>query len=449
MNRKFRASLMIAALLAASGCGVFKPSKPKTPTTGTRVPILVSETGAEVDPSLAAIDVLLPPVTVNESWSQPGGNAAHVMGHLALGATPTQAWSAQIAGGGTRTRLAAAPVVAGGRVYVVDTEARLHAFDAQTGREIYSVFIGDAADDDRAKGAKRNSAALFGGGVSVEGDKLFATNGIGDVVAFNAADGSQIWRKRPGGPLRGAPALSNGNLYVVSQDNQVFALRQSDGNVEWTGGATLEVSGVFGVAAPAAAQGTVVAGFSSGELNAYRYENGRIVWQDALSRTSISTSVGTISDIDAEPVIDQGRVFAIGSGGRMVALELVTGQRVWEINAGGISTPWVAGEWVFVVTDDARMLAVARSNGRVRWATQLPRWRNEKSKKGPISWVGPVLAGNRLIAASSRGQIAYVSPTDGAVQATVDYGKPISLPLVVAGNTLYILDEQGRLTAWR
>jgi outer membrane protein assembly factor BamB len=104
---------------------------------------------------------------------------------------------------------------------------------------------------------------------------------------------------------------------------------------------------------------------------------------------------------------------------------------------------------VFVVTDDARMLAVARSNGRVRWATQLPRWRNEKSKKGPISWVGPVLAGNRLIAASSRGQIAYVSPTDGAVQATVDYGKPISLPLVVAGNTLYILDEQGRLTAWR
>jgi outer membrane protein assembly factor BamB len=353
MKRQLRASLTIAAMLAVSGCGVFKASKPKTPTTGTRVPILVAESGAEVDPSLTAIEVLLPPVAVNDRWSQPGGNAAHMMGHLGLSATPTQAWSAQVAGGGTRARLAAAPVVAGGRVYVVDTEARLHAFDAQTGAKVFTVFVGDAADDDRAKSAKRNTAALFGGGVSVEGDRLFATNGLGDVVAFNVADGAQIWRKRPGGPLRGAPSLSNGNLYVVSQDNQIFALRQSDGNVEWTGGATLEVSGVFGVAAPAAAQGTVVAGFSSGELNAYRYENGRIVWQDALSRTSISTSVGTISDIDAEPVIDQGRVFAIGSGGRMVALELVTGQRVWEINAGGIATPWVAGEWIFVVTDDA------------------------------------------------------------------------------------------------
>ena len=416
---------------------------------GQRVPILVGETGAEVDPALASMEVQLPAPAANEEWSQPAGNAAHAMGHLALSATPTRAWEAKIQGGTNRMHLAAAPVVAGGRVYVMDTEAHVHAFDAQTGRKLWDVFAGDATDQDRGKGAKKNSRALFGGGVSVEGDKLFATNGLGDVVALNAADGSIVWRKRPGGPLRGAPTLSNGNLYVVSQDNQIFALRQSDGNVEWTSAGTLEVSGVFGVAAPAAGQGTVIAGFSSGELNAYRYENGRIVWQDALSRTSISTSVGTISDIDAEPVIDQGRVYAIGSGGRMVALELVTGQRIWEINAGGIATPWVVGDWIFAVTDDARLLCVARSNGKVRWATQLPRWKNAKSKKGAISWVGPVLAGNRLISVSSQGQIAYVNPASGAIEATIKYGKPLSLAPVVANSTLYLLDEQGRLSAWR
>ena len=117
---------------------------------------------------------------------------------------------------------------------------------------------------------------------------------------------------------------------------------------------------MFGALAPAAAQGTVVAGFSSGELNAYRYENGRILWQDALARTSISTSVTSLSDIDADPVIDSGRVYAVGQGGRMVALELITGQRIWEINVAGISTPWVAGDWVFVVTDEAQLLAVVR-----------------------------------------------------------------------------------------
>lgn len=449
MIRNLRAPLLIATMLAISGCGVFKQAKPKTPVLGQRVPILVSETGAEVDPALASVEVTLPAPVANSEWTQPSGNAAHAMGALALSASPTRAWEAKVAGGDKRAHLAAAPVVSGGRVYVIDTAARLHAFDAQTGREVWNVSVGDAADEDRGKGAAQNTKALFGGGVSVEGDKLFATNGLGDVAAFNTADGSTVWRKRPGGPLRGAPTLSNGNVYVVSQDNQIFTLRQSDGNVEWTGSGTLEVSGVFGVAAPAAGQGTIVAGFSSGELNAYRYENGRIVWQDALSRTSISTSVGTISDIDAEPVIDQGRVYAIGSGGRMVALELVSGQRIWEINAGGISTPWLAGDWVFAVTDDARLLCISRSNGRVRWATQLPRWKNVKKKKGGISWTGPVLAGGRLVAVSSEGHIAYVSPTTGAIDTTIKYGSPLSLSPVVANNTMFLLDEGGRLTAWR
>ncbi|MFM5913939.1 MAG: PQQ-binding-like beta-propeller repeat protein, partial [Chakrabartia godavariana] len=210
-----------------------------------------------------------------------------------------------------------------------------------------------------------------------------------------------------------------------------------------------ELTGVFGVAAPAIAQGTVVAGFSSGELNAYRYENGRVLWADALTRTSISTSVSALSDIDASPVVDRGRVFAVGKGGRMVSLELVTGQRLWEINVGGIATPWVAGEWVFVVTDDARLLCIARGSGKVRWAKQLPRYRKESKKKDPISWSGPILAGDRLILASSQGQLVNVSPADGTVQSTMKTNGAVLLSPVVADGMLYVLTNDGRLTAWR
>ncbi len=184
--------------------------------------------------------------------------------------------------------------------------------------------------------------------------------------------------------------------------------------------AAVEIAGLLGASSPAAAQGTVVAGFSSGELNAYRYENGQNIWQDALSRTSISTSVTSLSDIDADPVIDAGRVYAVGQGGRMVAIELITGQRVWEINVAGIATPWVAGDWIFVVTDQAQLLALSRTNGKIRWMTQLPRWRDEKDKKGRIDWVGPILAGDRLVLANSVGQIVNVSPYDGSVQTTVE-----------------------------
>ena len=178
----------------------------------------------------------------------------------------------------------------------------------------------------------------------------------------------------------------------MSQDNQIYSLSESDGSTNWSQAASLEIAGVFGSASPAVGQGTVVAGFSSGELNAYRYENGRMVWQDALQRTSIRTSVSSLSDIDADPVIDSGQVIAVGQGGRMVALELTTGQRQWELNIAGISTPWLAGDWIFVVTDDAKLLCVARQTGHIRWINQLPQFVKPKSKKGEIDYSGPVLA---------------------------------------------------------
>jgi outer membrane protein assembly factor BamB len=236
---------------------------------------------------------------------------------------------------------------------------------------------------------------------------------------------------------------------VMSQDNQIYSLKEQDGSTNWSQAASLEIAGVFGSASPAVGQGTVVAGFSSGELNAYRYENGRMVWQDALQRTSIRTSVSSLNDIDADPVIDSGQVIAVGQGGRMVALDLTTGQRQWELNIAGIATPWLAGDWIFVVTDQARLLCVSRINGHIRWLTQLPQFVKPKSKKGEIDYSGPVLAGNRLIITGSNGALIYVDPTTGSLQGRTNVGAPISLSPVVANSTLYILDDRGRLTAFR
>jgi outer membrane protein assembly factor BamB len=440
MNRSFRLSVAAAACFALAGCGIFKGGPKKTPTVGNRTPILVSENPVETDPNLSAVAVVVPPAAVNDSWTQQGGNAAKSMGHLALSAQPGRIWTATIDGGSARARLAAPPVIAEGKLFVVDVDAVVHAFDANTGAKLWQAPIAEGDE---------NRPSRFGGGASYDDGKVYATNGLGDVAAFNAADGQRVWRVHPGGPLRGGPTIANGVVYVLTQDNQLYALNQADGAVNWTAQGTAETQGVFGVGAPAAAQGSVVAGYSSGELSAYRYENGRVLWQDALSRTSITTSVSSIADVDASPVIDSGRVYAVGEGGRMVALDLTTGQRLWEDNIAGFSTPWLAGEWLFVVTDDARLMALSRTNGRARWISQLPRYRNVKKKKGPILWHGPVLAGGRLVLVNSRGQIAYASPTDGTLGGEVETKAPFSLPPVVANSTLYTLDDKGRLSAWR
>jgi len=173
------------------------------------------------------------------------------------------------------------------------------------------------------------------------------------------------------------------------------------------------------------------------------------VWQDALQRTSIRTSVSTLNDIDADPVIDSGQVIAVGQGGRMVALDLITGQRQWELNLAGISTPWLAGDWIFVVTDEGKVVCVYRQNGHIRWITQLPQFQKPKSKKGEIEYSGPVLAGGRLVITGSNGALIFVDPTTGAFQSQTSVGAGVSLPPVVASSTLYIFDDRGRLHAFR
>lgn len=441
-SKHFRVAALIALALAASSCGTFKKGKhSNTPVLGDRIAVLSGEGDVTSDPATAALPMTLPPPVANSEWSQSGGNATKSMGQLALGDALARAFTVQAGRGSSLTsRLAAAPVVGNGRVFAIDTLGVVRAFDARTGAQAWAS---------QTPSEKGESASIYGGGVAYDQGRVYATNGLGFVAALDARNGGIIWKVRPAGPLRGAPSVANGAVYAMTQDDQIFSLKEDDGSTNWSEAATLEVAGIFGSASPAVGQGTVVAGFSSGELNAYRYENGRQVWQDALERTSIRTSVSSLNDIDADPVIDHGQVFAVGQGGRMVALDIITGQRQWELNIAGISTPWVASDWVFVVTDQAKLICIYRQNGHIRWITQLPQFVKAKSKKGEIDYSGPVLAGGRLIVTGSNGALVYIDPTSGRFLSQSNLGAPASLPPVVANSTLYILDDRGRLNAFR
>ncbi len=442
VRRHLALPMLVVLAVALSGCGIFGgKGGPKTPTVGNRVPILSRiEAGTSVDPALEAVAVVIPPAQVNPDWSQAGGTASKSYGHLAIGAAPSELWHARIAGSSNKRRLAAAPVVGNGTLFAVDTDGVIHAFDANNGavKWTYKMPV-----------PKKIQSSAFGGGVSYSNGRAYATNGVGDVLALDAESGKVIWSVKPSGPLRGAPTIAFDSIFVMTQDNQVISLNAADGAIRWTESGSVGQAGVFGVAAPAAAQGSILAGYSSGELAAYRYENGRELWLDSLSRTNISTEVGALTDVDADPIIDNGRVYALGQGGRMAAYELTTGQRIWELNLAGISTPALAGEWIFTLTDDARLLAIARGSGKVRWLTQLDEWKNAKKKKTRIFWTGPVLAGNRLWIANSRGSVMAVDVLTGTPSPFRDVKASVSLAPIVANQTLYLLDDKGTIHAWR
>ncbi len=436
-------ALALAATLGLGGCGVLKGAKTRTPTVGERIPVLNFETKVEAEPELKDTAVVLPAPETNADWPQPGGSPSKVNGHLKLPDTLSHAWTVSIGKGSSATRrLNAAPVVAGGKVFTMDTVGDVTAIDAATGRTAWQARIA-------VGGKKRGDEAAFGGGVSTGDGRVYATTGDGIAAAFDAASGKELWRTKLGVPLRGAPTVAGNRIYLMTQDNQLFALSGDKGETQWNVSGTVEVAGLLGAGAPAVALDTVVVGFSSGELNALRAENGRTVWADALARTGRTTAMAALTDIDASPVIDRGRVFAIGHGGRMAAIELATGQRVWERNFAGINTPWVAGDFIFAVTLDGEVVCVTRADGKIRWVLKLDRYGKPKKKENPIVWSGPVLASDRLLLAGSNRQLVTVSPYTGKLISAVKLGAPAYLPPTVAGNTVYLLTDDGKLTAYR
>src|SRR5512139_1476937 len=208
--------------LALSACGAFGgKGKPKTPTVGDRIAILSHvEAGAKPDARLATVSVIVPPQQANAEWPQAGGTASKAYGHLALSATPQRIWSVDIAGSTNKQRLAAAPVIGGGRMFVMDTNGQLSAFDAGSGARQWSRSFAVSGD---------GSSSVFGGGASYDDGKVYVTTGVGEVAALDAANGSVLWKVKPAGPLRGSPTIAFNAVYAMTQNNQIVALNIADG----------------------------------------------------------------------------------------------------------------------------------------------------------------------------------------------------------------------------
>jgi outer membrane protein assembly factor BamB len=437
MRGRVLASLLLV-VVAAGGCSWFESSK--TPLPGERISVLSLNRELDPDPDLAKTAIGLPPPVANPDWPQPGGYPNHAMQHLALPDRIAEAWKADLGEGSSRyTRVLAQPVVAGGRVYAMDGGVTLSAFDAATGKRLWQLDL-------KPEEERGNS---FGGGPAFWNDRLYVSTGYGEVVALDPADGKIVWRKSVGAPVRSGPTVVDGRIFVVTVENELVALAAEDGRRLWTHNGLPETAGLLGSASPAVEGEVVVAPYSSGELYALTVENGRPLWSDNLAAIRAADAVSALAGIRGRPVIDRGRVFASSHSGRMVAIDLRTGDRVWEREIGSTHGPWVAGDFVFILSNDNELLCLTRNEGKVRWVRQLPSWRNPRKKEGPIEWAGPVLGGDRLIVLSSDGEALSISPYTGEPLGRIEIRAGAYLAPIIAGGTLYVLTDDATLSAYR
>ena len=433
-----RAVLALPAVLG--GCSTFDGwfGDTKKPLPGKRLTVMSPRRGLEVDPKAGRVQ--LPPPLANAEWPQEGGTPAHAMGHLQARDRLETVWQAEIGeGGGYRAKITAQPVVAGGRVFAMDSNAVVTAFDAARGGRIWQL-------DTQAEGDRGSNV---GGGIAVDGDTLYVGTGLAELLALEAATGKIRWRKTLGTPVRAAPTIADGRMFVLTLDNQLQALATGDGRRLWGYQAVAPETGVLGLPAPACADGMVVAGFGSGDLVALRAASGSVAWSDSLAAARGRNSLLDLSAVRGLPVVADGRVYAASLGGQTVSLDVRSGRRLWEREIATGDTLWLAGDWLFLLATGGRLAAVARADGRIAWVTELPQFEDEEKKKDPIHWIGPVLAGGRLLLGSSNALLLAVNPVTGEIGSRQSLSDAMSVVPSVAGGTVYVVTDDAALVALR
>lgn len=434
------ALLTSLSLVTVSSCSWFKDEE-KPPLPGERVSVLELQRNLEpINVELDAEGFVAPEPWKNEYWPQAGGYPNHSMQNLTLNPDKlTRIWSASIGEGAEdKFPLTAQPVVFDNKVFTLDTESNVSAFDLQNGKKLWTNVIRPQNEDEQ----------VIGGGVAYSSNVLFVTSGYNEALALNPQTGAIYWRSKLPAPSRAAPTILDGRVFVQTLDSRLIALNAQDGKQLWSYQGMSETARLVGAASPAASADIVVPAFSSGEVTALRVQNGSVAWGDNLSPAVRVGGLSTLPDIQALPILDKGLVIAVSFGGRIVAIDERTGQRVWQRDISGSDTPWVAGNHLFMISATNELIALGRDTGAIRWVKPISSYVSAEEAATSLFWNGPILAGGRLIITGPQGILLEVNPVDGALLRRLNTGKTVAVAPVIAQGTLLLLQVDGTLVAY-
>lgn len=386
--------------------------------------------------------ISLPAVQSNANWTQGIGSPSTRISHPALSSAPQPTWSANIgAGDSRRQRITADPVVAGGLIYTLDADALVTA-TSTTGQKVWQQDV---------KPSRDTSGSATGGGLAFKDGTLFVSLGYGSLVALDGASGAEKWRQRLEGTGSGSPTVYGDLVYLTSGDDTGWALRAEDGRIEWQLAASEDINNVLGAPAPAVSDDLAIFAFGSGEVQAVFRRGGLRRWDASALGKRAARALGAVGDITGSPVISGNKIYIGNQAGRIVALDLKSGSRLWTAREGAVGPVLPVGDSVFVVSELGELLRLSASDGTRIWGTQLPNFVKDKPKRRSevVAHRGPILAGGRIYIASNDGLIRSFDPTSGALLGSLELPGGATTAPVVAGGVLYVVSTKGELHAFR
>lgn len=426
---------LFVTLVTLSAC-----SKDKVPLEGAREVVLLDEYTLAPSEEIKGLKVEIPHANVNRDWPQVGGGADHSAQPLALAQELHGLWNASIGNGSHATgRLLAEPVVYNGRLFALDTNADVRSLDAATGEVIWEASIIP----------ENASGTPLGGGVAVDEKAVYVTSPYAEVLALDSKSGQIKWRTNVNSPIRAPPTLKDGRVFVVTINNELEVLDAGSGDLLWSHAGIMETAGLLGGASPAVSEGVVVVPYTSGEVYALRVENGHVLWSESLASGGKVDSISALPHIRARPVIDRELVLLVSHSGRMAALDVRSGASVWSREIGGIESPAVTGNFIFLITADHHLICMTRDKGLIKWDHKLDQFLGGDQSSGKVTWSGPIVANRTLVVASSHGKAVVLRIEDGKEIARYDLPGSATLPPIIANKTLFILTDDGAIAAMK
>ena len=437
--------LALLALLAACEKEVILPGE----RFGTRTPlddsIPTKDNPAPTDPLAVAanqsVPISLPAAVANADWPQRGGNARHLPPHGALSAAPQLVWSANIGSASSRrNRISAAPVVAEGRIYTLDSHMGLHA-TGMNGAALWGADLTPVGD---------RKSEVSGGGLAYGGGRLFVATGYGELIAVDPKSGGVLWRQQLGASVSGAPAVEGDMVYVVGRDSAGWAVDAKDGKVRWQIAGTVGNVGMVGSAAPTVTDRLVLLPNISGELRAVLKTGGVEAWKAAIVGNRLGRAYAIVTDVTGDAVVSGDVIYAGNAAGKTYALSQ-SGETLWTADEGALGPVLPVGGSVFLVNDQAELVRLDAATGQPVWKAEMPYFDTDKPKKlkAITAHYGPVLAGGRIAVASGDGALRFFSPQNGALVGQAEIPGGAAAQPALAGGMLIVVGGNGQLHAFR
>ena len=244
------------------------------------------------------------------------------------------------------------PTVREGRVFVLSNNNEIFALSAATGDTEWS----DQAISESARVLGSPSPA------AVE-DIVVVPFSSGEVITFLASNGRRLWSDaltRSGSftpisainDISARPVLASGLVFASSQSGVTVALDGRSGGRVWS-------QAIGSIGAPAIVGQFVFVMGVDGQIAALLGETGQVVWARQLPQfENEKKKKGKISY--RGPLVASGRIIVISSEGEMIALSPQTGEEVGRLDLKDtvFIEPIAAAGKIFVLTDDARLIAV-------------------------------------------------------------------------------------------